>query len=283
MASDVLPDPGMVFAALADSRRRELLELLASTPGVSAPALTPGVLASSSSSSRRRESASAANTMPGSGSTSDAIYLNPRARSGSSPREILLGTGAQAGKLILPAARVALPLVLAQRLGQVEPGEAALDNGHADLVADRPDVDLDHGRVARHGLGTAERTRPAERDIPLRLDADHIDHVGPVVAAVSDRDPSRNAGRLGVAARQPPAGPRDKLPYLVLRRSDGDLLFDTVFHDPSSLGHRKLQAESCTSRIWPQLVGPMGHRRSLTYLAGRAKGSCKECRGRQCD
>jgi DNA-binding transcriptional ArsR family regulator len=39
MASDVLPDPGMVFAALADPRRRELLELLASTPGVSAGAL----------------------------------------------------------------------------------------------------------------------------------------------------------------------------------------------------------------------------------------------------
>jgi len=32
-------DPGRVFAALADARRRELLELLARTPGVSAGAL----------------------------------------------------------------------------------------------------------------------------------------------------------------------------------------------------------------------------------------------------
>ena len=32
-------DPGRVFAALADPRRRELLELLASTPGASAGAL----------------------------------------------------------------------------------------------------------------------------------------------------------------------------------------------------------------------------------------------------
>ena len=39
MASDMPPDPGAVFAALADPRRRELLELLASTPGVSAGAL----------------------------------------------------------------------------------------------------------------------------------------------------------------------------------------------------------------------------------------------------
>ena len=35
----MLADPGLVFAALADPRRRELLELLASTPGVSAGAL----------------------------------------------------------------------------------------------------------------------------------------------------------------------------------------------------------------------------------------------------
>jgi DNA-binding transcriptional ArsR family regulator len=35
----MFPDPGAVFAALADPRRRELLELLASTPGVSAGAL----------------------------------------------------------------------------------------------------------------------------------------------------------------------------------------------------------------------------------------------------
>ena len=34
-----LRDPGRVFAALADPRRRELLELLAGTPGVSAGAL----------------------------------------------------------------------------------------------------------------------------------------------------------------------------------------------------------------------------------------------------
>ena len=33
------PDPGLVFAALADPRRRELLELLASSPDVSAGAL----------------------------------------------------------------------------------------------------------------------------------------------------------------------------------------------------------------------------------------------------
>ena len=38
--SDVgLRDPGRVFAALADPRRRELLELLAGTPGVSAGVL----------------------------------------------------------------------------------------------------------------------------------------------------------------------------------------------------------------------------------------------------
>jgi DNA-binding transcriptional ArsR family regulator len=34
-----MTDPGRVFAALADARRRELLELLASTPGASAGAL----------------------------------------------------------------------------------------------------------------------------------------------------------------------------------------------------------------------------------------------------
>ncbi|HEX4288245.1 MAG TPA: metalloregulator ArsR/SmtB family transcription factor [Trebonia sp.] len=34
-----MTDPGRVFAALADPRRRELLELLAGTPGVSAGAL----------------------------------------------------------------------------------------------------------------------------------------------------------------------------------------------------------------------------------------------------
>jgi DNA-binding transcriptional ArsR family regulator len=34
-----MTDPGRVFAALADPRRRELLELLASAPGTSAGAL----------------------------------------------------------------------------------------------------------------------------------------------------------------------------------------------------------------------------------------------------
>jgi len=38
-ASPGLRDPGRVFAALADPRRRELLELLAGTPGASAGAL----------------------------------------------------------------------------------------------------------------------------------------------------------------------------------------------------------------------------------------------------
>ena len=37
--AEALPDPGRVFAALADARRRELLELLAGVPGTSAGGL----------------------------------------------------------------------------------------------------------------------------------------------------------------------------------------------------------------------------------------------------
>ena len=37
--AEALPDPGRVFAALADARRRELLELLAGAPGTSAGVL----------------------------------------------------------------------------------------------------------------------------------------------------------------------------------------------------------------------------------------------------
>src|SRR5262249_29873004 len=120
-------------------------------------------------------------------------------------------------------------------LRQVERRESALHDGHADLVADRPDVELNQGRRARARLGTAEGARPAKRDVALRFDADHVDHVRPAVVAVPDGHPPRAAGRLCLAARQPPAGPGDKLPYLVVSRPDGDPLFDTVFHGCASL------------------------------------------------
>src|SRR6202000_1911129 len=75
--------------------------------------------------------------------------------------------------------------------------------------------------------------------VALRLDADDVDHVRPFVAAVDNRHPSRAARRVAAAARKPPAGARDKLPHLVLRRANGDPVFDTVFHDNASLapGH----------------------------------------------
>src|SRR4029077_6189436 len=146
------------------------------------------------------------------------------------PSAPLLDAGPQRRHLVLPAAGVALPLVLAHRIGQVKGCETALHHGHADLLAGRPDVELHEGGPARRGRGAAERARPAVRDVALGLDADYVDDVGALVVPVRHGRPSRTGRWLGLAAGQPPAGPCDKLPDGVHGGPDGDPLFDPVFH-----------------------------------------------------
>src|SRR5262249_58439930 len=74
-----------------------------------------------------------------------------------------------------------------------------------------------------------------QRDGPWGSDCARVGPVARAVGAVPVGQPPRGAGRVCLAARQPPAGPGDKLPYLVVSRPDGDPLFDTVFHGCASL------------------------------------------------
>src|SRR5262249_44217588 len=91
---------------------------------------------------RRRTAGQSAVAAASDGTCRTSVTRWPRASCRSPP---LLGAGPQPRHLVLPAACIALPLTFAQRLRQVECRESALNDGHADLVTDRPDVELDQG------------------------------------------------------------------------------------------------------------------------------------------